>query len=193
MLSGEDRARLDVLRRSPRGELLGAGGGDPAFGKLKQSLAWRFGAARAGRGAGGVDPRQDGIDRRVVAVAGDEDGICSVQQPRFAACRPASAMLLADRGVRPCRTSMIRSCPGWRSRTDIRRFSTLSVASRRLHARRRVGTLQILRPSRPSCGDQRLRLVSSAILMMQAIRRRRSAVECLPATRAPLTRRCSAP
>ena len=55
-----------------------------------------------GRDAGGVEPRQDGIDGRAGAIAGDDDwGSAPPTDPAWRLCRPACAMLSADRGVCP--------------------------------------------------------------------------------------------
>ena len=54
-----------------------------------------------GRDAGGVEPRQDGIDGRAGAIAGDDEGICSAERPRLAALPPRLRDALGRSRVSP--------------------------------------------------------------------------------------------
>ena len=141
-----------------------------------------------GRDAGGVEPRQDGIDGRAGAIAGDDDWDLLRRQtplggfagPLARCSRQIAAFALEgfeDEGL------VRLDDPGQAQRlVEIERGQEPMSPPERGG----VGHLAAFRGLRDRlAGDQRLRLVRPAIPVMQAGQRRPGQrVECLPATRA---------
>src|SRR5271157_5446928 len=145
-----------------------------------------------GHDAGGVEPRQDGIDGRAGAVAGDDDWdllrrqtpLGGLAAPLARCSRQIAAFALEgfeDEGL------VRLDDPGQAPRlVEIERGQEPMSPPERGG----VGHLAAFRGLRHRlAGDQRLRLVRPAILVMQAGQRRPGQrVECLPATRAAVPR-----
>ena len=145
-----------------------------------------------GRDAGGVEPRQDGIDGRAGAIAGDDNwDLLRRQTPLggFAAPLARCSRQIAAFALEGFEDEgLVRlDDPGQAQRlVEIERGQEPMSPPERGG----VGHLAAFRGLRDRlAGDQRLRLVRPAIPVMQAGQRRPGQrVECLPATRAAVPR-----